>query len=379
MPSHWRSSPQDLDPLSWFTGPLVAVVLGALSVLFGVVAVILVPGTVSPDWQEWTAVGLLALSAGLITRFSRPGSPRLGGLRAASPVLLACAAVTLAGFGYAGRDLPLDLWWAPVSLALILAALAPYSSPLRIVVVGTLSIIVTVAVIMMAFPGGGSPWPPFTRVLVGVSSVALSTLAGATFAYQVVRRVTRWTSLRAGPSLSSGVLGEAARLRVLRQELESVSARSLPLLRRIAKTGEITATDRQLGDDLARELRAELVERANRSWLDAHAKGLNLSIIDPQCRAEVMTAQQRTALLGMLRASSEVSSDTGALQVIELRAESDGSTAVAISMDVRLPEGRRLKLLAPHYLELTTTVDNLVMDSRPTFCMRFRLPPAPRR
>lgn len=379
MSSVWRSSPHDFDPLSWLTGPSVAIVLGGLSVLNGVLSISLMPGTGSTRWLGWLAVALFAVATVLIARFARPGSPRLNGLRAAAPVALGWVAVTLSGYGYAGRHLPLDFWWAPISLALILVALSPYSSPLRIMVVGTLSCFVTVAIILLAFPESASSWPPVTRVVIGISSVALSTVAGATFAYQVVSRIKLWTSLGAGPALSSGVLGEAAKLRILQEELESVGARSLPLLRRIAATGQITAADQHEAQQLARELRNELVDRANRSWLDALAQELNLSVIDPERRAESMTSQQRTALFGMLRAGSEASPELLPPQVIELRGETDGSTAVAITMDVDLPEGRRVKLLAPHYLELTTIADDLALDAGKKFKVRFRLPPNQRR
>lgn len=379
MASTWRSSPHDYDPLSWLTGPSVAIVLGGLSVMYGAISVGLIPDNGSTHVPGWIATALFALATVLIARFARPGSSRLNGLRAAAPVGLGWVAVTLSGYGYAGRGLPLDFWWAPTSLALILVALAPYSSPLRIVVVGTLSCLVTLAIILLAFSDSSSSWPPVTRLVIGISSVALSTVAGATFAYQVVSRIKKWTSLRPGPALSSGVLGEAAKLRILQQELDSVGERALPLLRRVAATGQITDEDQHDAEKLARELRDELVGRANRSWLDALAPELNLSVVDPQRRAESMSAQQRTALFGMLRAGSEASSEPMPPHVIELRAESDGSTAVAVSMDVHLPEGRRVKLLAPHYLELSAIADDLTLDPGKKFKVRFRLPANPRR
>lgn len=379
MSSTWRSSPHDLDPLSWITGSPVAKVLGGLSVLYGVISVAFIAGNMSTIGLEWSAVVLFALATLTITRSVRPGSARLRGVRAAAPVALGWVAVILSGWGYAGRGLTLDFWWAPISLALILVALAPYSSPLRVILVGALSCLVTVAVILLAFSEDASSWPSISKVVVGISSVALGTVAGASFAFQVVWRIKKWATLPPGPALSSGVLGEAAKLRILRQELEQVGDRSLPLLRRVASTGEITDADRQEASDLSRTLRTELVDRSNGSWLDTLASQLNLSIIDPERRAESMSAQQRTALYGMLRASGQASPESMPQQVIELRADPDGSTAVAIMTDIDLPEGRRVKLMAPHYLELTAVADDLALDAGKKFNVRFRLPPNPRR
>ena len=61
--------------------------------------------------------------------------------------------------------------------------------------------------------------------------------------------------------------------------------------------------------------------------------------------------------------------------LIELRAQPDGSTAVALSIDIDLPEGRRLVLLAPYYLTLKTTVADLTWDDGRNLLMRFRIPP----
>ncbi len=89
-----------------------------------------------------------------------------------------------------------------------------------------------------------------------------------------------------------------------------------------------------------------------------------------------MNESQRAALQGLLVAAMDSTVVDRSTLLIELRAQPDGSTAVALSIDVDLPEGRRLVLLAPYYLTLKTTVDDLSWDDGRRLLMRFRIPPA---
>jgi len=66
--------------------------------------------------------------------------------------------------------------------------------------------------------------------------------------------------------------------------------------------------------------------------------------------------------------------DSGSLMV-DLRAAPDGATAVGVSLDMRLPEGTRIMHLAPYYLTLKTTVDDLVIDRDEMLKLSFRVAP----
>jgi len=125
----------------------------------------------------------------------------------------------------------------------------------------------------------------------------------------------------------------------------------------------VTDADRALAGQLARRLRDDLVTQANQTWLDSIASDTRLVVIDPERRANRMSASQQTVLRALLRAVLDTPGvDSGSL-LIELRGRPDGATAVALSIDVDLPEGRRIMHLAPHYLTLRTVVDDLLWDS----------------
>jgi hypothetical protein len=65
--------------------------------------------------------------------------------------------------------------------------------------------------------------------------------------------------------------------------------------------------------------------------------------------------------------------DSGSLMV-ELREAPDGATAVAVSLDMALPEGRRIMHLAPYYLTLRTAVDDLTIDRATLLKLSFSVP-----
>jgi hypothetical protein len=376
MTEAWRRSPHDVDPLSWFTGPFAPVVFGGIAVVFGTAATLLATRDGTTAWFDWAAVACLLLafaSFGLLVRPGRLG-PRL--LLTGVPVVLGWLSLVLAALGAPGHPQQIELWWAPVGLAFVLAALTPYSSARRLLLVGTASSVVTAVVTGLLPSARPHYWPPVTEIVLGTGSVLVATAATTVFSYQVVVRTQRWAASDTRPTLSSGVLGEAAKLRILRREFASVGERAVPLLQRVAEGGVVTPEDREQALSLAEELRAELVERSNRSWLDSLATRMNLTVIDRERRADRMNEAQRAALLGLLRAATDGSALARPALVIELRGEADGSTAVALSTDVNLPDGRRLTLLAPHYLTLRATVDDLEWHAAgERLRMRFRLPP----
>jgi hypothetical protein len=144
----------------------------------------------------------------------------------------------------------------------------------------------------------------------------------------------------------------------------------------VATAGEITPENRALAAQLARRLRTELVTATGRSWLDVVAHETGIIVSDPARLADSMNESQRAALRGLLVAAMDSTGVDRRSLLIELRAQPDGSTAVALSIDMDLPEGRRLVLLAPYYLTLKTTVDDLSWDDGRRLLMQFKIPPA---
>ena len=88
-----------------------------------------------------------------------------------------------------------------------------------------------------------------------------------------------------------------------------------------------------------------------------------------------MRADERTALRALIRAILDTpGTDAGSL-LVELRGHPDGSTVVGVSLDFELPEGRRIMHLAPYYLALRGSVDDLEWSDDRFLRVTFNLPP----
>lgn len=369
-------SAQQVDPLSWFTGPFVPLAFSALAVIHGTIQTSLTwPVGTAPVLQP-IAIALVA-GAGLFMHFAtRPLRRGIGWRSASAALAVVIVAVLVSAAGRAGTQFSLEQWWAPPALALIIASLGPYLPVRQLVALGCSStIIATIAAFFIVYPAQPGFGPVASALLIAYSPM-LATAATAVFSYTVVSTML--------PMLESPsrllVVGKHVRDEVARQmervTVARLTARAAPFLTGIADAGRITPADRALAGQLARRMRDELVTQSNLSWLDSIASQSRLVVVDPDRRARSMNHAQRTTLRAMLRAIMETpGTDTGSL-MIELRAAPDGATAVGVSLDIALPEGRKIMHLAPYYLTLGTAVEDLTIDSQKHLRMSFRVPPA---
>lgn len=368
-----RTSAQQADPLSWFTGPYMPLSFAGLIFVFGTLMTVFTWGATTRPWMQLAGLWLVVLAALLIHVRTRPVRPPMGYGSASLVLGTTLVGVVLSALDYRGTDLNLGLWWGPGAPALILLGLAPYLAVRTMLVLG---IATTSAVSIISF---GILYPvndvtgPVATALIVAYPTAMGTAAACTFSYTIVSRVTRALESPSRIMVPGQRLRADAVEQLERVTLARLTARAVPFLLAIADAGAVTPTDRALAGQLARRLRDDLVTQANTSWLDAVAAGSRLVVVDPDRLARRMSNPQRTALLAMLRAILALpETDTGSL-MIELRATGDGSTAAAVSMDVALPEGRRIMHLAPYYLTLGTAVEDLGFDRER---LTFRIPHA---
>lgn len=376
MANPWHSSPREVDLLSWFTGPLVPVVFGGIAVVLGATVTLAENQGPRGAMLGIASVAVMAAAFSSVMFLAPRRRAKLEVSIMFVPIIIGWMALLLGFPGEWSSGVPLEVHWSPVALALLLASLAPYLSAVRILIVGSLSILLSMVTTALGYsvdPHTGY-WPFLVQLLLGSGLIIVATTAATVFSYQVVARTMRWAASASGEALSSGGLGEAARRRILRQELASVSDRALPLLERVTASGVVTDSDREEARVLSESLRAELVERSNLSWLESLTRQMSLTVIDHERRAEQLNLGQRSALLGLLTAATKELYDASTRVVIELRGEADGATAVAISADRALPEGRKLTLLAPHYVSLVAEVADAEWSTSEKLHMSFRVP-----
>lgn len=354
-------SAQDLDPIFWFIGRVVPLVFAVLILLFAAFRVPTWSSTGSPWVLQPLAVLLSAGACVYVYVVTRPLHSRLGWAAGSITVITAGAGVVVSAIGYAGTPLAIELWWAPFGLSLAIASLAPYLDAGKVLVLGAGAATVTSVLAFWILDRDLVTWGPISSIVIIASPMFCGLVAAVTFAVVLVQRMTPIIEQRSRMILPLAPQDAADEEQELLR-LARLTARAVPFLEGVAATGEVSDADRALAGQLARRLRDDLVTQANQTWLDSVAADTRLVVIDPQRRASRMSHSQRTALRGLLRAVLDTRGVDADSLLLELRGRDDGSTAVALSIDVDLPEGRRIMHLAPHYLTLRTAVDDLSWD-----------------
>jgi hypothetical protein len=273
-----------------------------------------------------------------------------------------------------GSAVPVTFWWAPVGLGIVIATCAAYATPVESMFYGALFVVTTIIAVWAPYVGRSDPWSAVSTVVIATYPVVTGTVATVVFCLIIVARSQR---LLAGERVTVGPDAHQRDQAAHNAEVTTLArlgSRVAPFLSTIAESGEVTESDRALAGQLARRLRAELVSQANTSWLESLATNGRIFVVDPEHRADSLTAAQRTVLRGLIQAAANDPSIADGSLFIELRGQPDGSTAVALSLDIHLPEGRRMMMIAPYYLALRSTATDVSWDETREQ-LRFTVPP----
>lgn len=370
----WALSAQDADPLSWFTGSFVPLVFAGLNLVYGVGFAIATWEASRQPLLQIAGVLLCVAACLLVHLLTRPMRRRIGWGGAVAAVGISVVGFGLSAVGYAGTQLAIELWWAPFGLALTIGALGPYLPARALLVLGAGATVMAVPFAWVVVREHPLPWGPVSTALIIASPIVSGVVALTAFSLAVVSRTVPLIERRTQAMLSfDAPRGERA-VQAERERLALLISRAAPFIEQIARDGTVTAADRTLAGQLARRLRDDLVTQSNLSWLDSVATD-RLVVVDPDRRANRMHASQRTALRALIRAILDTpGTDAGSL-LVELRGHPDGSTVVGVSLDFELPEGRRIMHLAPYYLALRGSVDDLEWSDDRFLRVTFNLPP----
>jgi hypothetical protein len=378
MTRPWRRvaalSASELDPLSWFTGPFVPLVFAGLNLAYGSTLAVVTWLQMPTPRLQFVGV-LLCTSACLVVHvLTRPLRKPITWRAGALVVGIGSAGFLVSALGYTNLVFSIELWWAPFGVALVLASLAPYLPARTLVLLGLGSIAVTVPVAYVIVRHEVPNWGPVSTVLIIISPIVSGIVATATFSYVVVSRMQPLIEKRSQTLVSADAVRSAVVEQAEQERLAELTARAVPFLESVIANGKVVPTDRALAGQLARRLRDDLVTQSNVTWLDSIAASSRLVVIDPERRAAKMKTPQRTALRALLTAILDTpGTDAGSL-LVELRGAEDGSTAVGVSLDMELPEGRRIMHLAPYYLTLGTAVKDLQWSRDRFIKLSFNLP-----
>lgn len=358
-------SAQQVDPLSWFLGPLVPAAFTGLTVLIGAFHGGALWAQAERPWLQVFAIALFAAGGALVQFAVRPLRPPLGSTVAAFALGLAVLGVAASAAGFADVDVRPELWWAPVGLAAAIASLAPYLSVQRMLWLGGSATVAALVVVFALVRPTLTTWSPIAEVLLTALAPVLGMAGTAVFSWSIVDDALPLLEDPARVVLPGRRPGAEAEL-AERERLARLMARAAPVLESVARSRRVMPHDRVLAGQVARRLRDELVAQSQVRWLDGRVR-----VSDPLALARGLDNAQRTALREFVRAVLELPGADPASVLVEFRRAADGSTGVAVTLDRALPEGRDVLHLAPHYLTLGTAVDALTLrDGK----LSFRVP-----
>ena len=367
----FRTAARDVDPMSWFTGPYVPLVFAGVIAVFGSVLSF-------TTWRSVLVVEIqlialaLCVAACLIVQLLTSLPARIDDALGFVVVGVGGAGVIVSALGYADVPFRIEQWWAPICFALAMASIVPYLAPWRILAFGALATVTVVPITFVIVHEHALMWGPVSVLVFVATPTLVSTAAGTAFAYSIVQQVLPIVDNRSGSVVSEHLDPDPEDEEAERRALARFTARAVPFLRGIAERGTVDANDRALAGEIARYLRDDLVSRSDLVWLGLRADDRRVVVIDPDRRAATLRTAQRTAVRDLVRAVLDDPATDATTMLIELRAESDGSTAVAMTLDTQLPEGRRVRHISPYYFNLRGEMRDVRLGRDG---LRFRVPP----
>lgn len=371
----FTTSPQRADPLTWmisFNLPLLAAFASGAG---GVVIAVVMGQRGASAAAIVIATVLSVLGCLVVLRAAQPQRPDFRPVQALLPMGFGVASMVVSAVGHRESGIPITDWTGSLGLCTVMIALVPYCSAFVFSLCGVVGGVLAAVVARWAFPEPiGGEW---TLFIVGATMPLHVGIVGAAFSGMVVASVVRWRALPYDrEELAERPVAFASRLREHGTPV-AISDEVIALLSKVADGGRVTAKERTDAAELAAGIRADLVTTLDRSWLDTIAPNHRLTVEDPQNVANRMTRQQRAAIHALIRAALDSPVIDGEGLRIELRGLDDGTTAVALSMDLNLPEGKRVMMLAPYFVSLKASVHDLEWAGGEQLRMRFKLPAPP--
>jgi hypothetical protein len=384
--SWWRRSSIDIDTLSWLTSSLVSSWVAIAVAVFGVSALVIGgQGGYRPAFQL-IAVVVMTTAAYVIHRGALPSRTRFGAVRAAVVFSLASLAVMLSALALVDRNpifpavnewLPrptdprfaLELWWAPVCAALVVMATSPFVAG-RVFVPGSLLVVTATAISAGFVATERQSSLPLADVVVVASSTVFAVIGGVVLNRSLVTSVQSWRRGRSNDAPADDAIESATDV-IDRISGGRFSTAVVPFLERLEKATTVTARDQRTAARLARDMRTALVDHGGRSWLSAHLAGRPAYVTDPFHLAETITVDQRAAIIALIDGLFDDPEAEVFGARLDLAPAEDDAVAVAVTVGLSLPEGRRTSVLAPYYLTVKSVVRRIEWQGGESLVVTF--------
>lgn len=331
-----RMTQQEVDPLG---GIAAAPLVGAAAVGVTVISVALTVWH-RAEVGSWTAavlaVALVAAAGAVAWLCTQPSRAPFTLERLGLVVVLALGGAVAEFLSTVGRNRYLYDDFGPLSLGLLLLALAPFCSWVSLTVAGGLAAAVLGILAVGASTTAVADAPEFAFALVGAVAVLAPTAAAAVYSANVVAETLAWQRRTNAAALDHEAALHTGIARSVQQGRVSVLGREvLPFLARVMTADRISVADadqaRRLADALRRALRAGIES----SWLDelaqsiTAARGVPVTVHDDDEVAAGLRDDQRAALTALLTWLSD--DDRAARIAIALTGPARGAARITVS------------------------------------------------
>ena len=379
------TSPWRADPLSWLATDLLALGCAAYAGAQSIVMLLLLGQAGERPLVQAVAAALAVAAFLLVHVATRPHRGPLREPVAWAAIGIVLGALALSAAGYGGTVFRIELWWAPVSVSLMLIALTPFSTGLQLARYGVVSFAAAALAAISLAAQAELGWPLPVAVFLVVLQIVLAAVGCIVFVSVVTRLFETWNERPLGVDGESGDASDRERMAeasatgialIDRVDADMSARLAAPLrfVREVLERGAVTEQDRERARALAAALRAELIAEAEETWLERLVRGRPIEVDDADRLAERLSLPQRTALRAMLDALL-ARPDSGFIAGrVELKAADQGTVAVALRILSTLPEGRRVTFLAPYYVTLQAAVDDIRWRNGTTLEVDFEVP-----
>lgn len=302
-----RMTQQEVDPLGGIAAaPLVGV--GAVGVTVMAVALTVWHRAEVGSWAAAVlAVVLIAAAGAVAWHATQPTRAPFAVERLGLVVLLALGGAVAEFLSTVGANRYLYDDFGPLSVGLLLLALAPFCSWAALTIAGALAAAVLGILAVGAAGTAAADAPEFAFALVNAVAVLAPTAAAAVYSANVVAETLAWQRRTNAAALDREAALHTGIARSVQQGRVSVLGREvLPFLARVMTADRISVADadhaRRLADALRRALRAGIES----TWLDELAqsveagRGVPVTVHDDDTVAPGLRDDQRAALTALV-------------------------------------------------------------------------------
>jgi hypothetical protein len=367
---------QQLDPLWSLGARLISILVAVAACGYAVLADLFSSAAITQPGLAVVAIIAIVAAACVIIVASSPYRAPLTGRSHAVAHALAFVAVVLSAVSRWDVTAHIRTDWGPLSLGLLLVAVAPYRPARELVASSSLSAIGVAFLVMLQARSFVTPLPIIVFAVFTVVPIISLAWAAAAFSASIVHSLDGW-QLRARQAAHSrvGDLHNSIAHSVRHDRLTILNRDVMPFFAELLGRSEILPADRERARLIADSIRTVMVAEVDRTWLDgvielSPAGGQTLAeapnrVSDNDRLAELMTTDQRTAvraLLGFILDSPGLR--PGSLQVTIV---DDGPACrVVLVAGIRFAGRARRSIFTPYFAVMRLVFHDLKVKFLPT-------------